>query len=216
MTQQGNALLIAAAFHSLVNVRQYPPSGRFANCRRRAREARRRGGLFDAVEIDKNLPRRHVRMPALPPSTAPARSRRRCRPRSRSIRRGSCLETSASSCLSAGQARGPCSVEAVIRETGVSQQRVELRLDRADRHELAAGAFIDVVEMRAAIEKITLAPLGPAAHRGHVEEHRHQRGRAIAHRGVDHLTLAGGLRFQQRRTRRTPDTTRRRRNRRPD
>ena len=53
--------------------------------------------------------------------------------------------------------------------------------------------------MRAAVEKILVAAFGPAAHGGHVEEHRHQRGRAVAHRGVDHLALAGFRRFQQRR-----------------
>ena len=83
-------------------------------------------------------------------------------------------------------------VEVGVGQAGVlAQQRVELRLDRADRDEVAAGAFIDAVEVRAAVEEVLLAPFGPAADRGHVEEHRHQRCRAVAHRGIDHLALAG-------------------------
>ena len=39
----------------------------------------------------------------------------------------------------------------------LAQQRVELRFDRADRNEVSTGAFIDAVEMRAAVEKILLA-----------------------------------------------------------
>ena len=90
-------------------------------------------------------------------------------------------------------------VEAGFRQArALAQQRVELRFDRADRDELAAGAFIDAVKMRAAVEEIGLALIGPASRRRHVEEHRHQRRRAVAHRGVDHLALAGFLRFQQR------------------
>jgi len=74
-------------------------------------------------------------------------------------------------------------------ETGIgkprmlAQQRVKLRLDRADRNEVAAGAFINAVEMRATVEEIAFASLYPAADGRHVEEHRHQRRRAIAHRG---------------------------------
>ena len=66
-------------------------------------------------------------------------------------------------------------VESGIREPGMlAQQRVELRLDRSDRDEIAAGAFIDAVEMRAAVKKILITALGPAAHCRHVEKHRHQ------------------------------------------
>jgi hypothetical protein len=80
----------------------------------------------------------------------------------------------------------------------LAQQRVKLRLDRADRNEIAASAFIDAVEMRATVEKIPLAAFGPAADCRHVEEHRHQRGRAVDHRGVHHLALAGLRGFKQR------------------
>ena len=79
----------------------------------------------------------------------------------------------------------------------LAQQRIELWFDRADRNEVGTGAFIDAVEMRAAIQEIAVAPFGPATHRRHVEEHRHQRRRAIAHRGINHLTLPGLLRFQK-------------------
>ena len=78
-----------------------------------------------------------------------------------------------------------------------AQQRVELRLDRADRNEMAAGAFIDAIEMRASVEEILVAAFGPATERLHVEEERHQRCCAVAHRGVDDLAPAGFLRFQQ-------------------
>src|SRR4030095_4027854 len=63
--------------------------------------------------------------------------------------------------------------------------------------ELAAGAFEDAVEMRAAVEEILVAALGPAPARAHVEEHRHQRCRAVAHRGVHHLALARLRGFKQ-------------------
>src|SRR6266550_75253 len=49
-------------------------------------------------------------------------------------------------------------IETGVREPRVlAQQRVELRLDRADRNEPAAGALIDAIEMRAAIEEIAVA-----------------------------------------------------------
>src|SRR5256885_1331027 len=86
----------------------------------------------------------------------------------------------------------------MTKKSGVlPQQCVELRLNRTDRNEVAAGAFIDAVEMGAAVEKIAFSPLGPSARGGHVEEHRHQRCCAVAHRGIDHLSLAGFFCFQQ-------------------
>ncbi|OIQ66162.1 hypothetical protein GALL_522720 [mine drainage metagenome] len=89
-------------------------------------------------------------------------------------------------------------VESFVRKTGqLPQQRVELRLDRADRNEFAAGALIDAVEVRSAVEEIALAFFGPAAHRRQVEEHRHQRGGAIAHCRIHDLSLAGILRLQE-------------------
>src|SRR5438270_517865 len=72
----------------------------------------------------------------------------------------------------------------------LAQQGIKLRLDRTDRNEIAAGAFIDTIEMRAAVEEIALARFGPSARGGHVEEHRHQRRGAVAHRGIHHLSLA--------------------------
>ena len=90
-------------------------------------------------------------------------------------------------------------IEAAVRQARkLAQQGIELRLDRADRDEVTASTLIDAVKVRAAVQKIALAPFGPAAHRSHVEEHRHQRGGAVAHRGIHHLPLAGFLCLQQR------------------
>ena len=92
--------------------------------------------------------------------------------------------------------RRPClaihlRVEVGVGKPGVlAQQRIKLRLDRTDRNEVAAGAFIDAVEVRAAVEEIAIAPFDPPARGRHVEEHRHQRRRAVAHGGIDHLSLA--------------------------
>ena len=74
----------------------------------------------------------------------------------------------------------------------LQEQGVELRLDRADRDPAAVAALVGVVEVRAAIQQVR-APTGvrPAAGRLEAVEHRHQRGRAVAHGAVDHLPLAG-------------------------
>src|SRR3954447_18060614 len=49
-------------------------------------------------------------------------------------------------------------IEAVIRQPcKLTQQCIELRLDRANRDEVAAGTFIDTLEMRAAVQEIALA-----------------------------------------------------------
>jgi hypothetical protein len=44
----------------------------------------------------------------------------------------------------------------IVRQSGVlAQQRVELRLDRADADPLAVGGLVGVVEVRAGIEQFT-------------------------------------------------------------
>jgi hypothetical protein len=61
-------------------------------------------------------------------------------------------------------------VEAGVRKAGPSpQQRVEFWFGRADRNEVTATALIDAIEVRAAIEKIALALVGPLACRGQVK-----------------------------------------------
>src|SRR3546814_2698593 len=79
-----------------------------------------------------------------------------------------------------------------------AQQRIELRLDRSDRDELAVGAGVAVVEMGAAVEHVdarcVLQPPNCLETPGHAGEQR----RAVGHRAVDHLTLAG-LRSEARR-----------------
>src|ERR1700722_6806820 len=45
--------------------------------------------------------------------------------------------------------------------------------------------------MRAAIEEVTPSLSAPTAGGREVKKHRHQRGCAVAHRGIDHLALAG-------------------------
>src|ERR1700733_8358155 len=77
------------------------------------------------------------------------------------------------------------------------QQGVKLRFDRPDRNEMAAGALIDAVEMRAAVEEVAPSLSAPTASGREVKEHRHQRGCTIAHRGVDHLALAGFAGFEK-------------------
>src|SRR4051812_2779494 len=172
---------------------------RLADRGRRAREARRGRWLCYAVALDKHLARGHVRM---------IRRFRHGQDRCEAdvgafhdlapILARLALEDFRQLFLQ----RRPClavhlRVEIGVGEIGMlAQQRVELRFDRADRNEVAAGAFIDAVEMRAAVEKILVAALGPAPARAHVEEHRHQRCRAIAHCSVHHLALAGLRGFQ--------------------
>ena len=77
------------------------------------------------------------------------------------------------------------------------QLGVELRLDRADRDVLAVGAAVDVVEVRAGVEQVGAALLAPDPGLRHRPEHRHQRRRAVDHRGVDDLPLAAALRLEQ-------------------
>src|SRR5690242_19867089 len=49
-------------------------------------------------------------------------------------------------------------IEAVIGQPSMlTQQGIELRFDRSNRNEITAGTFINAVEMRAAVEEITLA-----------------------------------------------------------
>src|SRR5579872_109020 len=173
---------------------------RFADDGGRAREAWRGCGLGGAVAVDEGLSRRHVGM-------------------SRGFREGeyrreadiAAFHDAAPFLAGLGleyvrqflPQRRPSGalhlgVERLIRQAGeLPKQRVELRFDRSDGNEMATGASIDAVKMRPPIEEIAFTVLGPAAGRGKIEKHRHQRGRAVAHRRIHHLTLAGFARLQQ-------------------
>src|SRR5689334_24748875 len=150
---------------------------RLADGRWRAREARGGGGLGHAVALDENLACGHVRM---------LRRFRHGENRREAdvgafhdlapVRAALALEDPRQFLLQ----RRPglavhLRVEIGIGQPGMlAQESVELRLDRADRDEIAAGAFIDAVEMRAAVQEILVAAFHPAADGAHVEEHRHQ------------------------------------------
>src|SRR5882672_3241391 len=80
----------------------------------------------------------------------------------------------------------------------LEQQLVELRLDRAHRDELAVLGLVGAVEMRAAVQHVGLAVLFvPQAGAGHAVNAAQQQRRAVDHRCVDHLALAGALRLQK-------------------
>src|SRR5271170_5273737 len=55
----------------------------------------------------------------------------------------------------------------------------------------AVRAFKNAIERRAAVEQIGAALGAPSALRPEFRGHRHQRGRAVAHRAIDNLTFAG-------------------------
>src|SRR5882757_852308 len=89
--------------------------------------------------------------------------------------------------------------QALALEPGLlEQQRVELRLDRAHRDELAVLGLVGAVEMRTAVQHVGLAVLVvPQTGAGHAVDAAQQQRRAVDHRGVDHLALAGALRLQK-------------------
>ena len=57
--------------------------------------------------------------------------------------------------------------------------------------------LVGVVEVGAGVEQIGAPLVLEGTARRHAEEHGHQRGRAIDHRRIHHLPLAGPLRFKQ-------------------
>src|SRR5436190_23190241 len=139
---------------------------RLADRRRRAGKTRRWRGLGDAVAADENLSRRHVRMLG---RFDHGQNRREADV-------GAFHDLAP---LLAGfgleyldqflPERRPCLAIHLRVELGagkpgmLAQQGIKLRLDRTDRNEVAAGAFKDAVEMRAAVEEIALARFGPSA-----------------------------------------------------
>ena len=74
---------------------------------------------------------------------------------------------------------------------------VELRFDGADRDVLAVGGLVSVVEVGAAIDDVGALLEVPEAHGPQAVDHGHENGGPVDHGGVDHLTLPGGLRFQE-------------------
>ena len=79
----------------------------------------------------------------------------------------------------------------------LEQVGVELRLDAPRRHPLAVRRLVDLVEGRAGVEHVGAPLLVPDAHEVEGVDHRHQRGRAVDHGGVDHLALARAGRLEQ-------------------
>ena len=75
---------------------------------------------------------------------------------------------------------------------------VELRLDGADCHEFAVGAGIGPVKVRAAIQQVGLALIGPKPGGLDAVEHGHELRRAVGHGSVHHLAQARTLRFPER------------------
>ena len=102
-------------------------------------------------------------------------------------------------------------IEVVELRGAREQVGVELRLVRRDRHVLAVGRLVHVVEVRAAVEEVGAA-VAPAAHRVDAEEDAHELRAAVDHRGVDDLPL--GRTSPARRARRGCPSRRARRRRR--
>src|SRR5882757_546751 len=88
--------------------------------------------------------------------------------------------------------------QALALESGLlQQQRVELRLDRPHRDELAVLGFVGAVEMRAAVQDVGFAVVVPQTGTRHAVDTAQQQRRAIDHRRVDHLALARLLRLKK-------------------
>jgi hypothetical protein len=80
----------------------------------------------------------------------------------------------------------------------VQERRIELRLERPDRHVPAVGAGVDVVERGAAVQEVRPALVGPHALAAQRPEHLGEQADAVHHRGVHHLPAAGPLPLHQR------------------
>src|SRR5258708_14930345 len=151
--------------------------GRFGFADRRwcPRKARRGGGLRYAMALDKNVSRRHVRM-----------IRRLFHGQDRREADVGTFHDLAPVVARLGfedldqlplqrwpRLAAQLRIEIALRQPRVlAQQCIKLRLDRADRNEPAAGTFIDAIKMRAAVQKIALALVGPSARGCPVEKHR--------------------------------------------
>jgi hypothetical protein len=73
----------------------------------------------------------------------------------------------------------------------LAQQRIELRLDRADGDKLTVCGLVDIVEVCAAIEVIDPALELPDAGRRKAIEHAHEACSTVGHGGVHDLPFPG-------------------------
>ncbi|MNJ42318.1 hypothetical protein D3C77_372820 [compost metagenome] len=95
------------------------------------------------------------------------------------------------------QAAVPLRLEQRVIDLAAFQQAlVELRFDGADGNEAAIGAGVTAVERRRAIEQV-LPALTPLAVLLELVVHGAEQGHTVADGGIDHLALAGALRFEQ-------------------
>ncbi len=78
------------------------------------------------------------------------------------------------------------------------QLGVELWLVARDRDPSAVSGLVHAVEVRAAVEQVRAALIGPEPHRAEADEDAHLHRRAVHHRGVDHLAAARGPALDQR------------------
>ena len=69
----------------------------------------------------------------------------------------------------------------------LQERRVELRLERADRHVPAVGRLVDVVERRPGVEQVDAALVGPGSVGEHPVGHRLQHRGPVDDGGVHHL-----------------------------
>ena len=88
------------------------------------------------------------------------------------------------------QQRVVCELQAL------EQLAVELGLDGRHGDVFAIGAFVDLVEVRTRVEQVGAALAGEHACGVQSQCHRHQRGHAVHHGGIDHLSPAGAARLQ--------------------
>ena len=79
----------------------------------------------------------------------------------------------------------------VRREQQLDQPRVELRLERADRHVTAVGRLVDVVERCPGVQPVHAPLVGPRAVGEQPVGHRLQHRGPVHDRGVDHLAAPG-------------------------
>ena len=85
------------------------------------------------------------------------------------------------------------------REQQPDELRVELRLERADRHVPPVGRLVHVVERGAGVEPVDAALVGPRAVREQPVRHRLEHRGAVDDRGVDDLPAPGRAGGKQRR-----------------
>ena len=151
------------------------------------------------LELDHHLPgARPARTPAPRRGRAPAPGSSRARRRTLATAPGCARRRSPATarCVSdPGGSNAPA--EQVLAPHAPAERVPELRLERAERH-VAVGALVGPVAGQRAGQR-QLAPPRPAADRERLGGHQRQpRQRAVEHRAVDELPLAGALALAQR------------------